>query len=125
MTARHLRSGAAGEQLARAWLEGRGLQTITANFRCRTGELDLVMLDAECIVIVEVRYRASASHGGPLHSINLRKRQRILRATRRFVQLHPWCRNHPLRFDVLALTGDLQAPDVCWQQRAFDAGTEW
>ncbi len=125
MTARHLRDGAAAEQLARSWLEQRGLQTLASNFRCKAGELDLVMLEGDCIVVVEVRYRATETHGGPLHSITVRKQRRLLRATRRFLQVHSGFAAHALRFDVMAITGKLESPTLRWQQRAFDAGGNW
>ena len=50
--------GERGEQIALRYLEGRGLRTVDRNFRCRLGEIDLIMLDGDCLVFVEVRYRS-------------------------------------------------------------------
>jgi putative endonuclease len=119
--ARHLQHGEAGEKLARVWLEAQGLQHVQSNFRCKMGELDLIMLDDLCLVIVEVRYRASCSHGGPLLSVTPQKRQKIFRATRLYLQQHKALSANPLRFDVLALSGPLDAPVVDWRKRAFSA----
>lgn len=121
MVARHLQHGSAGERLARDWLEARGLQHVQSNFRCKMGELDLIMLDAGCLVIVEVRYRASNSHGGPLLSITRHKRQKLFRATRLYLQRHKALARLPIRFDVLALSGPLHAPVIDWRKRAFCA----
>ena len=66
MTAPHLESGRRSELYARCWLEERGLTHVCSNYRCRLGELDLVMRDHDCLVIVEVRFRRSSSYGGAL-----------------------------------------------------------
>src|SRR3954469_3945002 len=49
--------GAAGERLARAHLEARGLMILDANFRTRHGELDIVAVDARSLVFCEVKTR--------------------------------------------------------------------
>ena len=121
MTAPHLRDGSAAEKLACRWLEQQGLCLLEANFRCKSGELDLVMLDGHCLVIVEVRYRAGRSHGGALVSISATKQKRILRATRHYLQRHKKLRDRPLRFDVVALHGQLHEVDIDWRRQAFDA----
>lgn len=121
MTARHLQRGDNAEKLARLWLEQRGLKCLAANFRCKAGELDLVMLDQECLVVVEVRYRINASRGGPLASISQAKQQKICRATQFFLRCHPSLTRHPLRFDAVAVSGPPDAMTVDWCKRAFDA----
>jgi len=121
VVAQHLQDGNAGERLARSWLEAQGLRHVQSNFRCKMGELDLIMLDGPCLVVVEVRYRASKSHGGPLLSVTSQKRQKIFRATRLYLQKHKALAKHPLRFDVLALCGPLDTPVIDWRKRAFCA----
>jgi putative endonuclease len=120
MVTPHLWAGHLSEQYARNWLGKQGLKLVIANYRCKLGELDLVMLHKGCLVVVEVRYRKSAAFGGGLESITRQKRLRISRATADFLKHHPQFRQHPLRFDALALTGPLNAPEVTWRQRAFD-----
>jgi putative endonuclease len=120
MVTPHLWAGHLSEQYARRWLRNKGLQLIVANYGCKRGELDLVMLDKGCLVIVEVRYRKSTAFGGPLASISRQKRQRISRATMDFLKHHPQYHQHPLRFDALTLTGPLDSPEVTWRRRAFD-----
>ncbi len=53
--------GARAETLALRWLRRRGLELVARNFRCRYGEIDLLMQDGEMLVVVEVRCRAGAS----------------------------------------------------------------
>src|SRR5690606_39694605 len=69
------RSGQRGQQaeaLACRVLEERGLRLIHRNWRCRRGELDLVMLDGDTVVFVEVRYRRHKAWGGAIESIDWR-----------------------------------------------------
>ncbi len=121
MTAIHLQHGTAAERIACHWLQQRGLRLLEANFRCKPGELDLIMLDNDCVVIVEVRYRARQTHGGALQSVTPAKQKKILRATHCYLQRHKELRSKPLRFDVLALHGPLDRPAASWCKRAFDA----
>ena len=120
MTAPHLRTGRQGEDFARRWLEANGLRHISSNFSCRFGELDLVMLDHACLVIVEVRYRSNPGYGGALMSISAIKRLRIARTTQCFRQQHRQFAKSDLRFDVLALSGPTTEPRVDWRKRAFN-----
>ena len=97
---------------------------MTTNFRCKAGELDLIMLDQDCLVIVEVRYRVNNSYGGPLFSVSRAKQQRICRATQFFLQCHKSMAGRPLRFDVLALCGPPDTVSIDWRKRAFDASSQ-
>ena len=60
----------------------RGLKLIAQNYRCRSGELDLVLLDQGVLTVVEVRLRRSLKFGGASVSIDHEKRRRIIQATR-------------------------------------------
>jgi len=114
----HLRAGRSGEAFARRWLEARGLKHICSNFRCRYGELDLVMRERDCLVIVEVRYRHNDDYGGALPSVTHVKLQRIARAIQHLLTQQRQLRDLSLRFDVLALSGSTTAPTVRWCKRA-------
>jgi putative endonuclease len=119
MKAPHLLTGQNSELAARAWLEAQGLQHIAANFRCRYGELDLIMQDQQCLVIVEVRYRRTTLYGGALGSITNKKQQRIARAAQYFLQTRPKLRRQALRFDVIALSGTGGKFSFEWRKQAF------
>ncbi len=112
-------TGARAEQAALRFLERQGLALVTRNFRCRMGELDLVMLDGGELVIVEVRYRASRAPVDPAVTVTATKRRRLLRAASRFLQVRPDFRDHAMRFDVLALSGALDAVRCDWIRGAF------
>ena len=62
-------SGRSAEALALQHLSDSGLRLLERNWSCRSGELDLVMLDGDTVVFVEVRYRRHTAWGGALESV--------------------------------------------------------
>jgi putative endonuclease len=103
------------ERLACAYLEERGLRLVTRNYRCRRGEIDLIMRDADNLVFVEVRYRASTRFGTPAETVGPRKRRRLAAAAAHYLMRHPT--RLACRFDILAITG---AREIDWIRNAFD-----
>ncbi|HEX7382598.1 MAG TPA: YraN family protein [Nevskiaceae bacterium] len=110
------RVGAAAEDIAMALLTARGLRCVARNWRCRTGELDLVMRDHGTLVFVEVRKRGSARYGGASASIDARKQARIIRTARAFLAEHGECSHLPARFDAVLFEGTGQPR---WLKAAF------
>lgn len=106
--------GADAERVAAAYLRGRGLRLVTRNFRCRVGEIDLIMHDGDTLVFVEVRQRSSDAFGGAAASITATKRRRLLAAAH--VYLSRSLRLPPCRFDAVLLAGSGE-PD--WIRDAF------
>ena len=111
----HLQKGESAERLAAAHLQAQGLQWLASNFRCKLGELDLVMRDGTTLVIVEVRYRQSERFGGALASITRQKQARIIAATQHYVIIHQLSQC-AIRFDVVAIAGD---NSIQWIKNAF------
>lgn len=110
-----MNKGAEAERLAEEYLAARGLRLLQRNFRCRGGEIDLVMQDGAALVFVEVRSRRSADFGGAAASITAAKRARIILAARHYLAglgAPPTC-----RFDAVLF----QAGRVEWLKGAFDA----
>jgi putative endonuclease len=111
--------GQLGEELALQHLKGHGLKTIARNYRCKMGELDLVMLDGNTLVLVEVRTRARSDYGGPAASVDWAKQRRLVRAAEHLLMKRVELRRYPARFDVVAITtGDPEAK-VDWIKSAF------
>ena len=106
--------GAAKERLAERFLVEQGLRLVARNHRCRYGEIDLVMRDAETLVFVEVRYRRSSRFGTPAETVDRRKQRRLITAARHYLYLHP-C-PLPCRFDVLGIGG---RDEIQWVRHAF------
>lgn len=116
-------TGQAAEGWALTHLEEHGLRLLTRNWRCRLGELDLVMLDDDTVVFVEVRYRRHSAWGGAEASVDARKRARISAAAQVFLQQQQLWARHPCRFDVVAIgpAERRSSPQLNWIRGAFDA----
>ena len=92
------------EQAAQAHLERHGLRFIEANFRCKGGEIDLIMRDGASLVFVEVRQRAGVSHGGAAASVGAAKIRRLAHAASVYLMRFP--HTPPCRSDVIAIDGE-------------------
>ena len=117
--ARHLVHGKAAETLAARYLEDHGLALVTANFRARVGELDLVMTERGVLVVVEVRARRRANVATPAATVRHGKQRRLIRATGYFLLRHRQFAHWPVRFDVVSVTGELADPEIRWSRAAF------
>jgi putative endonuclease len=113
-------AGSDAERRALAYLQSAGLKLIERNYRCRIGELDLVMLDGRTLVFVEVRFRSSDRYGGAAASITPRKQRRIINAARHFLATRAELRRYPARFDVVAVAA-LDERHLEWIKSAFSA----
>lgn len=110
------------EDLAAAYLRSRGLTLLSKNYRCRRGEIDLVMLDAMCseqiLVFVEVRYRKTSAYGAPQETITKTKQNRIIAAAAHYLATTN-ALDHTTRFDVVAVTRPHYLPNIYWIKDAF------
>ncbi|GGH16952.1 UPF0102 protein [Paenibacillus segetis] len=97
--------GQLAEQAAADYLFAHGYEIVERNWRCRSGEIDIVAIQDDVIVIVEVRSRSSyaSSFGTPSESITARKMKQV-RDTAAVYLHHVRKSNAIVRFDVLAIT---------------------
>jgi putative endonuclease len=109
--------GPAAEKLAAEFLQRNGLRLIESNFRCRHGEVDLILRDGDTIVFAEVRLRSTAAFGGAAASITSGKQAKVVRAAQFYLQ-HARS-SSPCRFDAVLLDR-LDATRVEWIQNAFE-----
>jgi putative endonuclease len=116
MTADHLQQGAEAEQQALDYLNRRGLKLVTRNYRCKAGEIDLIMRDRDALVFVEVRYRQSSDFGSALESVTPSKQRKLLAAANLYLQKTDT--DQPCRFDVVALNGSGH-PRMTWIKDAI------
>jgi len=107
--------GQSAEARAEALLKSNGLKLVARNWRCRFGEIDLVMQDGPTLVFVEVRLRSRSDFGGAAASVTSSKQKKLLAAARQYLGALKTL--PPCRFDVVALTGNTP-PD--WIKNAFD-----
>ncbi len=110
----NVQKGAYYEELALQLLLRQGLTLLARNYRCKWGELDLLMDEQGVLVVVEVRYRKNNCFGSALESITVAKQARIIAATKHYIATHKIDR--VIRFDVVAITGS-SAPE--WVKNAF------
>lgn len=110
-----IETGTKAEAVAAAWLQRRGLRLIEQNWRCRFGELDLVLLDGPVVVIAEVRLRSSSRFGGAAASIDRRKQRKLAAAAQIYLSRRPSC---PCRFDVVLMDG-AGTDGIEWIRNAF------
>jgi putative endonuclease len=106
--------GQAGEDAALHYLQREGLALVTRNFRCKGGEIDLIMQEKSMLIFVEVRKRADSRHGGAAASVTSSKQRRLITAAHIYLQRYkmpPAC-----RFDVVAIDGD----ELNWIKNAID-----
>jgi len=99
-----IKIGNAAEDKARLFLESKGLITVRCNFRCKCGEIDLIMNDSGTLVFVEVRYRISQEYGGAKESITYSKRAKIERTAQFYLQAFK--KIPPCRFDAILIEGN-------------------
>jgi len=112
--------GRRGERRAQRYLQQNGLVPLTANFRTRFGEIDLVMQDGDCLVFVEVRYRKARGFASAAESIDRHKQRKLALAAEMFLRTRPAFADCLMRFDVVAIDrkGDGE-PTLNWVQDAF------
>jgi putative endonuclease len=109
-------SGRMAEDRTLAYLQQRGLKLVERNFRCKGGEIDLVLAEAGSglLVFVEVRQRNNQRYGGAAASVTRSKQAKLIIAAEVFLQRYaqpPAC-----RFDVVAIDDDA----IEWIRQAFE-----
>jgi putative endonuclease len=118
-TQRRMKSGRVGEDLACALLAENSLQVLHRNVRYPDGEIDIVARDGATLVFVEVKWRRNDARGAPAEAVTPRKRERVIRAARRWLAENRGGAAG-VRFDVVAIREE--PPRVDWIRGAFDAG---
>ena len=104
MTHRRQALGARGESLAAAWYTDRGYVVLDRNWRCRQGELDLVVADGRQVVFCEVKTRSSTAFGSPAEAVTTSKQRRLRQVAAAWIDQAPRRPRH-VRFDVAAVLG--------------------
>ncbi len=109
------RAGQIGEDQALTYLQQQGLHLLERNFRCKGGEIDLIMQDGKVLVFVEVRMRSDSKFGGAAASVGSAKQKRLIIAAQIYLQRHSM--PPPCRFDVIAFDDK----EMTWLKNAIEA----
>ena len=108
--------GSEAERFARTFLEQQGLTFIMKNYRCRTGEIDLVMQNGDELVFVEVKYRSQSQYGSAIEFFHSRKKRKFESAVMHYMQqknFNPSVVLH--RIDVVGIEGKGQKQqNITW-----------
>ena len=115
---RRRETGAAGEAAVAEHLEARGFTIEARNWRCRTGELDLVATSGDLIAFVEVRSATTDFLDSPALTVTFGKQRRVSRAADAYLQ----ARGHwpeRVRFDVAGVSWRDGQPEVAYFENAF------
>lgn len=98
-------TGVKGEAQAEKYLTERGMTCVARRFRGLDGEIDLIMLDGDTVVITEVKYRPGSHRGAGLLAVTPAKQLRMLHAAQAFLTQREWT-DRPVRFDVVEISAD-------------------
>jgi putative endonuclease len=93
----------AGEAAVARWYEASGYTVVDRNWRCREGELDLVVARDGTVVFCEVKTRRGAAYGAPFEAVTTTKQRRLRTLALRWLAAHPDRRAGQLRFDVASV----------------------
>lgn len=98
--------GSEYERRAAEYLQSQGYRILERNFRCRTGEIDLIARDGAYLVFIEVKYRRDAASGDPTEAVDAAKQMTISRTASYYCLKKGYGETMPCRFDVVAICGD-------------------
>lgn len=111
--------GKEGERLAERYLQNKGYKLVERNYRCRAGELDLIVLDRRVVVFVEVKTRTGHGFGSPLEAVEFRKQRKMIHAAQFFLAAKG-LQQRDARFDVVGVSWAGREPIVEHIENAFE-----
>ena len=108
--------GAEYEVRAKEYLAAQGVQIIEQNYRCRTGEIDLIGYHQGYLVFIEVKYRSSEQNGNPAEAVNCHKIRQISKVSDYYLYKHGMGESTAVRYDVVAICNN----EIIWYENAFE-----
>jgi putative endonuclease len=109
------------EGFAKIYLQKQGMKFVASNYRCKAGEIDLIMRDGKTLVFVEVRYRRNLRFGSPVATVDWRKQKRIIAAASWYLQVNKIYDKVLCRYDIVAVSKKLEysfewIKDAFWER---------
>ena len=86
-----------GEDAAAEYLSRNGYLILQRNFKCKTGEIDIIAVEDGCTVFVEVKTRKNSNYGYASEFVDFRKQEKIRKAAMYFIKSY----DADIRFDVI------------------------
>lgn len=112
--------GDLGEKLVGRWLQLHNYKILKRNWRCRWGEIDLIVQHpaSSAIAFVEVKTRSARNWDADgLLAVNAGKQQKLIQTASLFLTKHPYLAELPCSFDIAVVTYQSLDPagNLCWQ----------
>lgn len=98
------------------YLEKAGVSRIIRNYRCRSGEVDIIGYDKDTVVFFEVKYRSSSKSGFGSEAVGFSKQRKISKVAGYYLMANHLNMDTSVRFDVLSVDGD----KITWYKNAFE-----
>jgi putative endonuclease len=117
MTTARQAVGAYGERVAEQHLTAQGLVVVARNWRCRDGEVDLILRDGDDVVFCEVKTRRGTLYGTPAEAVVGAKARRLRRLAARWLA-ETGVRPREVRFDVVSVLTQPRGPSRVEHVRA-------
>lgn len=111
--------GNTSEDIALDYLIQHGYRLITRNYRCKAGEIDLILQKDDILVFAEVRSRTGTQYGEPSESVNRKKQDKIRKTAKYYLYCNPYLEKYYCRFDVLSIVWQDGKATVEWIPDAF------
>lgn len=109
------RLGEIGEEAAVKYLLQHHYKILERNYRCKSGEIDIIAQDGQYIVFIEVKTRRNTQYGLPSEAVNYYKRRKIIQTARHYLAYkHKF--SEDVRFDVIEVLGEMQREKPCIHQ---------
>lgn len=115
---RHVK-GKAAEDGALQLLSKHGCKLIERNFRCHSGEIDLIMQENQTVLFVEVRYRKNTFYGQAQETVNYGKIRKLIKSANYFLQIRKDLAKLNGRFDIVAAYPQNNIMHFDWIKNAF------
>lgn len=121
--AKHLITGESAERQACQFLEREHYRLLKKNFRCKFGEIDLIMQNGQNLVFVEVRYRKHDNFGSGAESVTQSKQNKLINTAKYYLQKNPNAAQYACRFDVISMSPSESSnnSEIDWIKDAFQA----
>lgn len=98
--------GSRYEDVAAAYLTNMGYTIVEKNYRCKSGEIDLIAKFQGYLIFIEVKYRRDLKSGSPLEAVGALKQKHIRETARYYLYSHGYGEEIPCRFDVVGILGE-------------------
>ena len=108
------------EILACKYISEKGAKILERNFRCRTGEIDIIAKDDKYLCFIEVKYRHDDSFGQPQEAVNFKKKKHICKVSDFYLYSKYKSFDIPVRYDVVAISQKEDIFAFKWIKNAFD-----